>query len=91
MKISLAHINDLNEIMEMYKSCVSGMEKHKITQWDKTYPNKDVIKNDIILKTYYIAKNNNLIVGGVNIDQKEDVAYQNIKWEGSQQESLIIH
>ena len=45
MKISLAHINDLNEIMEMYKSCVSGMEKHKITQWDKTYPNKDVIKN----------------------------------------------
>ena len=91
MKISLADINDLNEIMEMYKSCVRGMEKHKITQWDKTYPNKDVIKNDIILKTYYIAKNNNLIVGGVNIDQKEDVAYQNIKWEGSQKESLIVH
>ena len=41
MMIRKAKINELDEIMNMYTSCVDGMQKANIDQWDSTYPNRD--------------------------------------------------
>ena len=56
MIIRKAHKEDLKGIMKMYNSCVSGMIKNNIDQWDASYPNKKIITSDLEASTYYIAK-----------------------------------
>ena len=42
--------------MRMYNSCVSGMIKNNIDQWDESYPNSDVIYEDIKLGVFMYVK-----------------------------------
>ena len=51
MIIRQANINDIENIMKMYDSCVIGMINIGIDQWDSTYPNKEIILKDIESKT----------------------------------------
>ena len=62
MIIKKAHINDLEGIMSMYSSCVKGMIENNIDQWDDTYPNSNVIKEDIKAGTYFVAIINKEII-----------------------------
>ena len=58
MIIRKAEISDLENIMLMYKSCVAGMIANGIDQWDESYPNTEVIMEDLIAKTYFVAIEN---------------------------------
>ena len=91
MIIRKANKNDLANIMKVYLSCVNGMIKHGITQWDKKYPNTKIIEQDIIAKTYYVVIENDIIIAGINIDRKQDPAYLNIKWKDPSNKFLVIH
>ncbi len=91
MMIRKAHNKDLNDIMNMYKSCVSGMIKNKIDQWDSSYPNSEIIKTDIAASTYYIAEINKKIIGGINIDQNQDPTYLKISWKDKSNCFLVVH
>ena len=72
MIIRKAEISDLENIMLMYKSCVTGMLKNGIDQWDETYPNTEIISEDLNVGTYYVAEIDKTIIGGVNIDENQD-------------------
>ena len=47
MIIRKAKITEIDQIMNMYNSCVNGMLKLDIDQWDSTYPNKKIIYQDL--------------------------------------------
>tara|TARA_B100001758_G_scaffold247951_1_gene268967 strand:+ start:2413 stop:2916 length:504 start_codon:yes stop_codon:yes gene_type:complete len=83
--------SDLSKIMDMYSSCIKGMLNNGIDQWDKSYPNEKIIASDIASKTYYIAENKGNIIGGINIDQKQDKSYLNINWEDQSKSYLVVH
>ena len=91
MKIRLAKTSDLNSIMKMYKSCVEGMIKNGIDQWDSSYPNSEVIQEDIKNGTYFIGEIEGEIVGGINIDNKQDPTYLDIDWEDTSDSFLVVH
>ena len=91
MIIRKANQIDLSGIMKMYKSCVAGMIRNKIEQWDESYPNAKIISSDLKAKTYYIAKIKNEIVGGINIDQKQDKTYLDINWEDTSGSFVVVH
>ena len=91
MKIRKAKISDLNNIMKMYKSCITGMLNSNIDQWDSSYPNKEIIKKDLKAKTYYVAEIANEIVGGINIDQQQDETYLTVDWKNSTNLFLVVH
>jgi len=91
MKIRKANKFDLDNIMLMYQSCVKGMISNNIDQWDSTYPNKEVIKKDIISQTYYVTEIKGEIVGGINIDQNQDKTYLAINWEDRSNSFLVVH
>ena len=91
MIIQKAQLNELEEIMRMYNSCVSGMIKNNIDQWDETYPNSDVIYEDIKLGSFYVCKIDHKIVGGVNIDQLQDPTYLEINWKDNSNSFLVVH
>ena len=81
MIIRKANKYDLGNIMLMYNSCVNGMLKNGIDQWDSSYPNVDVIIADLKARTYFVAEENGEIIGGVNIDENQDKTYLTIGWE----------
>ena len=91
MIIRKAEISDLENIMLMYKSCVKGMLTNGIDQWDLTYPNADVIMGDLIAQTYFVALENGVIIGGINIDQNQDKTYLAIDWEDESNSFLVVH
>ena len=91
MIIRKANKTDLDNIMLMYKSCVKGMLANDIDQWDTTYPNAGVIMEDLIAQTYFVAEENSIIIGGINIDQNQDKTYLEIDWEDKSNSFLVVH
>ena len=91
MIIRKAEISDLEKIMEMYKSCVAGMIANGIDQWDKSYPNAEVIMEDLIAQTYFVVIENDIIIAGINIDQNQDDTYLALDWEDKKDQFLVVH
>jgi len=91
MIIRKAQISDLENIMKMYTSCVKGMIKNGIDQWDDTYPNTEVITKDLEKKSYYVAEIEGEIIGGINIDRNQDKTYLEIDWEDTSDSFLVVH
>ena len=91
MIIRQATIADLDGVMRMYNSCVKGMILNGIDQWDETYPNAEFISEDLLANTYYIALENEEIIGGINIDQNQDETYLAIDWQDKSNQFLVVH
>ena len=91
MKIRKAQTSDLKNIMKMYKSCVTGMIKSGIDQWDDTYPDTETIAQDLENQTYYVAEEEEKIIGGINIDQNQDPTYLDINWQDASNQFLVVH
>jgi ribosomal protein S18 acetylase RimI-like enzyme len=91
MIIRKANKADLVNIMLMYESCVKGMLANGIHQWDETYPNNGVIMEDLIAQSYFVAEENSIIIGGINIDQNQDPTYLEIDWEDKSDSFLVVH
>jgi GNAT superfamily N-acetyltransferase len=82
---------DLDGIMHMYNSCVKRMIKNGIDQWDDTYPNTEIISEDLNVGTYYVAEMEGAIIGGVNIDKNQDTTYLALDWEDKSDSFLVVH
>mgnify|MGYP006123362169 FL=1 len=91
MIIRKAEISDLENIMLMYKSCVTGMVENGIDQWDETYPNDEIIIEDLNVGTYYVAEMNETIIGGINIDKNQDDTYLSLDWKDKSDSFLVVH
>ena len=91
MIIQKAKISDLENIMLMYKSCVTGMVENGIDQWDETYPNTEIISEDLNVGTYYVAEMDEIIIGGVNIDKNQDDTYLALDWKDKSDSFLVVH
>lgn len=91
MIIQKAKISEIGDIMLMYKSCVEGMLANNIDQWDESYPNKDIIMQDLIAQTYFIVIEHNIIIAGINIDQNQDKTYLPLKWKDKKNQFLVVH
>ena len=91
MKIRIAKKSDLENIMRMYNSCVNGMIKNGIDQWDESYPNKQIISEDIKAKTYYVLEIQEQVIGGINIDKNQDPTYLDIHWRDNSNSFLVVH
>jgi GNAT superfamily N-acetyltransferase len=91
MIIRKANKSDLDNIMLMYKSCVKGMLENGIDQWDESYPNAEVIMEDLIAQSYFVALEKGIIIGGINIDHNQDKTYLEIDWEDKSDSFLVVH
>ena len=91
MIIQKAKISEIGDIMLMYKSCIEGMLANNIDQWDESYPNKDIIMQDLIAQTYFIVIEHNIIIAGINIDQNQDKTYLPLEWKDKKNQFLVVH
>ena len=91
MIVRKAYKSELKDIMKMYKSCIRGMIRNGIDQWDSSYPNSRIITSDLLAGTYYVAEIKSEIIGGINIDQNQDKTYLNINWKDTSNSFLVVH
>ena len=91
MIIRKAEKQDLEDIMQVYKSCVDGMIAIGIDQWDETYPNRNIIKKDLEIGDYYVGLIDNEIVAGIKIDSVQDPNYLSINWADKTNNFMVVH
>lgn len=91
MTIRKANNEDLKNIMKMYNSCVRGMIKNNIDQWDESYPSIENISCDLNSETYFVAEIKGEIVGGINIDRIQDKTYLDVNWKDISDSFLVVH
>ena len=91
MNIRKAKTNELNQIMEVYHSCVKGMIALGIDQWDESYPNRQVIEKDLEIGDYYVVIINNEIVSGIKINTKQDPTYLTIDCQDKTNNFMVVH
>ena len=73
IKIELAEINDIDNIMKMIHNCANDLISKNIFQWNEKYPSKDVFLIDIEKKNLFIFKNSSGVVGCVALSYDKDI------------------
>ena len=91
MIIKQAEIQDFDAIMDMYASCVKGMLALGIDQWDESYPNRKIIKQDLKDACYYIGVLKEGIVAGMRVDNLQDPTYLSIDWKDKSNNFMVVH
>lgn len=95
MKVRLACVDDLNEIMELYHLVSDMMEDSAYDiGWRKdVYPTKEIVFLDIEQQTLYVLEKNEKIIGAIVLNHEYEECYQNIYWQiyAEDEEVTIIH
>lgn len=95
MKVRLACVDDLNEIMELYHLVSDMMEDsaYDIGWRKEVYPTKEIVLLDIEQQTLYVLEKNEKIIGAIVLNHEYEECYQNIYWQiyAEDEEVTIIH
>ena len=91
IKIELAEINDLNDIMKMIHNCANDLIGKNIFQWNEKYPSRDIFLSDIEKKNLFILKNNSGIIGCIALSHEKDIEYTDVKWLTKDDKNLYLH
>lgn len=91
LKFRLAEKEDINEIFSIFQNAVDNMNNNNIFQWDKIYPNKNIIETDIEKKQMYIGLLHNKIVSAYVLNCEYDKEYNNGKWQYPDSKYIVVH
>ena len=91
IKIELAEINDINDIMKMIHDCANDLISKNIFQWNEKYPSRDIFLSDIEKKNLFILKNNSGIIGCIALSHEKDIEYNDVKWLNKDDKNLYVH
>ncbi|MBU2699480.1 ribosomal protein S18 acetylase RimI-like enzyme [Sporomusaceae bacterium BoRhaA] len=91
MDIVIATKQDTVGIINMISECIKSMEAQGIYQWNKVYPNFEVIENDIKNGSGYVIKDNNKCIAYVAINEEQSLEYSQISWSTDVSKVLVIH
>lgn len=88
--ISLATLNDLEEIDDLAVRVIKNMAKLNIPQWTLDYPRSKHYFKDVIDGALYVYRENREILGVMSLLQEDELAYKTITgW--IKDNSLVIH
>lgn len=91
MNIIKGQKQDLSSILDIISNCIKYMKSQGIYQWDKFYPNSDIIENDIEREHSYVLKDNDKCIAYVAINGEQSPEYSQINWFTDGRKVLVIH
>ena len=91
LHIKKAYIDDLDEILCIYRRAVSHMDSLGIFQWDEVYPDKDILRSDIEKGNMYLAVLSGRISSVVVINRECDADYYNCTWNFPDANYAVVH
>ncbi|GAB4156775.1 MAG: hypothetical protein Tsb0033_07790 [Winogradskyella sp.] len=91
LTIEIGTLADLDVLFQMYKTAKEALEDDNIYQWTNNYPTRSIIENDLKDGVLYVLKNNNKIIGAINISEDQEPEYKSVKWQFNDNKVLVIH
>ena len=82
MEIRLAKKNDLNKIVNIINQAKLSLKEQGINQWQRNYPNANIIGKDINSNSCYVLEENGKLFASFAISFNGDIDYDNI-YEGN--------
>lgn len=89
--IRKANIDDVKRIMTIIENAVADMDSKKIYQWDESYPNEEVIKQDLKNEVLYVYEDNENVKGIIVLSEDYDKEYESIAWKLNSGTHLVVH
>ena len=86
-----ANMEDLDNIVKIYKNSINRMEKINILQWDDLYPNEVILKDDILKEQMFLVGINNKIASIVVLNKNYDEEYKNGNWKYKDLSFAVVH
>ncbi len=86
-----AVIEDLPEILLLYKAVVKNMIDSGINQWSDEYPNADVLSKDIENNELIIVLSEGKIIGAFVMNEFADEDYYKADWRYPELKWCVIH
>lgn len=90
-EIRRAHSGEIAEIMNLIAKCVQVMQAGGSDQWNESYPNREVILEDIRQGTLFVCTDHGVIAGIIVLDDHQSEQYQQVDWVETQGPNLIMH
>jgi ribosomal protein S18 acetylase RimI-like enzyme len=84
-------MSDLKSVNQFYSEITSDLRKKGVNQWDRYYPNRFVIREDLKHGTLFGIQEGKQLVGAIVLDRKESKKYKNLPWEDVFGKPLVIH
>jgi len=91
LKIQKGKLSDLKELFQIYLNGKKELERNSIYQWTNNYPTISIIENDLREGVLYVLKNDNEIIGAINISEQQEIEYQSVNWKFDNSKVLVIH
>ncbi|WP_426430909.1 GNAT family N-acetyltransferase [Winogradskyella sp. HB-48] len=91
LTIDKGNLTDLDVLFQIYKTAKDALENNKIYQWTNNYPTSSIIENDLKDGVLYVIKNNDRIIGAINISENQEPEYKTIDWQFNDTKVLVIH
>lgn len=86
-----AVIEDLSEIILLYKAVVKNMIDSGINQWSDEYPNAEVLSKDIENNELVIVLSEGRILGAFAMNEFADEDYYKAAWQYPELRWCVIH
>lgn len=87
--IRLAEIQDLDEIVQLYKQCAYSMNLNGLFNWSENYPGKNIIERDIINHELFIYEEVS-IKGALTLTESQPENYKYVKWTSDLNKSIVV-
>ncbi|MFC5448892.1 GNAT family N-acetyltransferase [Paenibacillus aestuarii] len=81
----------LPEALDLYRTVTDRLRQQGIHQWDRYYPNRFVIKQDIAHGCLYGLRGQGRIIAAVAVNRQQSDKYAGIHWSDVQGNPAIIH
>lgn len=88
---TLARDRDLDEIFAIFRAAIDEMERQGIHQWDEVYPDRDILRRDIIVGQLFIGRIQSKIVCAYVLNSECDIEYQLGDWKYPREYARIVH
>jgi ribosomal protein S18 acetylase RimI-like enzyme len=81
--IRKAKLVELDNVFNLYKSCIKDLLSKDIVMWDKNYPTRELIKKDIELNNLYVIEKNKNFIGAFVLDEYLDEYWEKVNWKNN--------
>lgn len=86
-----ATIEDFDYVEKIFKNAIELMDSNGINQWDNIYPNKEILKEDILKCEMFLGVSNNVIACAFVLNGNYDEEYNNGNWKYRNESFRIVH
>jgi len=82
---------DIQELLQVTKTCAQAMIANGIYQWNENYPSYEAFEKDIELGQLWVLKLDDVIIGAVVVSEIMDEEYKVIDWLTPNTKNGYIH